>query len=384
MLLGLQLLPAPAGRPQPGAPSPTSRRELYFEFKLLFRGAGLGRSAGVDQWAGGRLLMELRRAAGADDEPSWSLELIGPLEDPWTFRWYPGRDEAKLGAAVSVVEPQGDPYHSLARLLEPQVRERYRLWWRDDSVGATAPHAPSWRARTDSFWSDQHRSEEQEKDPLPADAVYPFYVLGDPRGRFGARVEANGRLVGDSIHDRMSRPWLPQGWHESLSGRPVEGYGYWERKRPRWEPATYQALAAALRLLAWPCLNERTDQGIYELLVEPAEDRSPEVSGADLPERLADVITVLQPRAAGRLDWHGGTPMRFRVLSSSAEQVVVVGESDTLSFVGKPDLRYRVWRYFRHDPVAARPEHDELQMLVERISGPATKAWIKIGYRLHL
>jgi hypothetical protein len=76
--------------------------------------------------------------------------------------------------------------------------------------------------------------------------------------------------------------------------------------------------------------------------------------------------------------------MRFRVLSSSAEQVVVVGESDTLSFVGKPDLRYRVWRYFRHDPVAARPEHDEVQMLVERISGPATKAWIKIGYRLHL
>ena len=221
--------------------------ELHFEMKLLLRDRVMFRRVAVDQWAGGVLRMARRPAGGGSSR--YTLSAV--IEDPWTFRWYPTKDEAKLGAAVAVEQPTGHPYGSLEPLLLPLAREKHRLWWADDRVEATAARSPPWSDDADSFWAERHRAEEQEKDPLHPDAVYPFHVLGDVAGRVVFAVRPDGAVDLESIRETACRPWLERGWQEWIAGRGRAGYGYWEERRPDWEPRTYETLAAALRLLAW-------------------------------------------------------------------------------------------------------------------------------------
>ena len=350
------------------APAGGDAFELYFELKLLLRATDADARVGVDQWAGGRLLAELTAADGEDGVGGWWLRLVEPIEHPWTFRWYPALHEAKLGAAVSVREPRGDPYRSLAALLTPEAETRYRLWWHDDRVESTAPLRPAFADRCDGFWSAQHRQEESRKDALAPAPVYPFYVLGEPRDRLTVRIDAAGGVVSGSAREQMSEPWLPRGWKDWRNGRREPGYGYWKRRRPAWEPATYQAFAAALELLAWPPKAADGD-GVTRAVP------------LDLPSAFSRVIGTLQPRAARHLAWSGATSLRFRELDATPGRRAWFAESATLPLEAAAALDHRVWRYVQQEQPSGRPVQDELQLLVESSQGGLLRAWVKIGYR---
>lgn len=327
--------------------------EVHFELKLLLRQRRwIGRLA-LDQWAAGRLLGTWSSAGGG----ARRFSLVRPLEDPWTFRWYPTKHEVKLGAAVWVDRARGDVYDTLARRLEPRAREAYAGWWDADRVRDTGLPQPDWAGLARRFWARRHRTEVQEKDPLHADPTYPFYVLGPAQGRLTFTVEPGGRLRPDSVVETMTEPWLPHGWEESLAGRTRSGYGFWETERPRWEPRTYEALASALALLGWTC----------------AEGKSTEA----LPSLTAAVVETLVPWAEGRFAWE--TPVRLTCEAERADDGtttrVARGEQ---RLEGSPPLRYRVWRAWRFS-AGRRLVADEVQVLVQD-EEERLKLWVRVGY----
>jgi len=317
-LLSLLLAATATGVPVTrGAEADTTDVEVYFEVKLLVRERVWGRSIQVDQWTGGRVSM--RGSRGAEETVDFNMTAV--VESPWTFRWYPTKNEAKLGAAVHVERVEGDPYGALAPRLEALARSKYSAWWDADPA---AP-GPPWSAETGKFWARRHAREEDEKDPLPEHSTYPFHVLGSLRERFGFTLR-NGTV--EQVVERVTQPWLTDGWTRARAGEAVEGYGFWDVRRPRWEPRTYEAFAAALNLLG--------------------------PSSADPVVALADLLATMQPRAA-RLcrGWRGDGIDRV---------------------IGRPDLRYRTWR-------AAGDDSDELQILVDDTGAEAFKLWVRVGYR---
>ena len=335
MLLELLFLHAflSAAVPAPAATAAPQPLEVSFEVKLLVRHRTRGFDLQLDQWSGGRMRMEgTRRADGAT-----VYRISEILESPWTFRWYPTRDEVKLGAAIWVEHPAGHPYGSLAPLLEPWARSKFSTWWDRD---AAAP-GPPWSAESGRFWKRRHRAELQEKDPLPAHPTYPFHVLGPIDDRFGFTLRVSGI---EDIVERMSGPWLSDGWSEALAGETVEGYGYWERDRPRWEPRTYEAFAAALELLA---------------------------DSVDPIEGLMRVVIALQPRSAKLVgDWRAGGRVGDR---NSQGPGWTETENGTIRGAGE-GTGYRLWR--RRDAGS-----DEVQVLVRDGGADAFKAWVRVGYR---
>jgi hypothetical protein len=358
---------------QPGTAEATEV-ELFFELKLLYRRAGLFGKTIVDQWAGGRLLARATAVdcagAGETGRCGTRLELVRPLEDPWTFRWYDFKDEVKLGAAVWVREPTGAPYAALAPRLEPLARERYARWWDDDRIepagdGAAAETRPSWWREAERFWARAHAAEAGRKDPLHADPVYPFWVLGDPAGRLALEVSPAGAVVEASVVERMSEPWRPEAWSAWQRGRHENGYGYWERTaRPRWEPRTYQAFAAAFGLLAWP-LKDVPDGAGRRIEVD--------LPDGGLVDRAVSVVTALSPRAGGRLRWRGG-PVTFRVYGMTAE----AGPEPLPRSSG---LVWRAWRRARLGGSPSRPQADEVWFLAGDPEATRVRLWIRVGYR---
>jgi len=334
--------------------------ELYFELKLLYRGQRSGRTLAVDDWAGGRLRM---RESG-----DRVYRLLRPLEDPWTFRWYPALGEAKLGGAVWVADPSGDVYDQPAASLIPLAERKYREWWRDDRVRPTAPELPSFFARTENFWAEGHRLE--RRDPLHEDPVYPFHVLGDPRDRLRFAVNAGGAVIPGSVVETMTAPWLADGWAQSQAGREVSGYGFWESKRPHWEPRAYETLAAGLRLLGFSALP------LDEAGAAP-DTSSGEV---DLLGEAAGVVCTLLPRFGGRLGWSGSPEIRLSPLVRNAEFLTLRGESAITPVGGWPAGSYTVFRYTRYDRRLGRIDQDELQLLVAGAGETELKLWIRIGH----
>ncbi len=237
LLITLACALAATAEPPPDTAVAAVELEVYFEAKLLVRRRAWGRRWEVDQWNGGRVRMR-----GEPDGAATVYRISEVLEAPWTFRWYPSRDEVKLGAAVWVEKPSGDPYGSLAPRLEPLAREKHALWWDADPAAA----GPEWAAQSGRFWARRHRREQAEKDALPEHPTYPFHVLGPIDDRFGFTVRDGA--VGDVV-ETMTQPWLRDGWDAALSGEDVLGYGFWDSERPRWEPRTYETFAAALGLL---------------------------------------------------------------------------------------------------------------------------------------
>ena len=286
---------------------PAQGLEVHFEVKLLVRDRVWGRRVEVDQWSGGRLL--LSGSPAAEDGRS-VFRIARVLEDPWTFRWYPTRDEVKLGAAVHRVTAAGSPYDTLASLLEPLAREKYALWWDADEP---VP-GPPWASEGGRFWAERHATEENGKDPLPEHSTYPFHVLGPLEDRFEVTLR-DGAF--ERVSQRMTQPWLPDGWARSLAGEPVEGYGYWNPKRPHWEPRTYETFTEALRLLA------------------PGD--------SDMDERVKRLLRAMQPRIRG------------------------------LGRLQREGLRTRTWR----DEGDGR----ELQLLVDAPGDERFKLWVRVGYR---
>lgn len=345
--------------------------ELYFEAKLLLRDRVLMQRVAVDQWAGGRLALAARPMG-----PGTIFELLRPLEHPWTFRWYPTKHEVKLGAAVAVAEPLGDPYGALAEELTLQARRRYEQWWTADVVESSAPQEPAWQDRAERFWATRHAAEVDDKDPLHPHPVFPFHVLGDPAGRFGFVVGADGGVIADSVTERMSNPWLADGWAAWQRGEHRSGYGYWEPERPAWEPNTYQAFAAALALLGWsplagadPTATRALDRGAAYSLTAP-----------DLPRLVARFFETLNPRFEGHIDWSGTPTLRFTVVDKAQGALTVVGDSADAPVKNEPKVSYRAWRYARYDETALRLTHDEVQVFAAH-QNAGIKVWIRIGYR---
>lgn len=282
--------------------------DVFFEVKLLVRERAWGRAVQVDQWSGGRV----RLAGTTLPDGAVVYRIAEILETPWTFRWYPGKDEVKLGAAIWVEHPEGHAYGSLAPLLEPWARAKFETWWDADP----AVPGPPWSAESGRFWTRRHEKELGAKDPLPEHPTYPFHVLGPLGDRFGFTLR-DGAV--EAVVEDMSTPWLPNGWSDALDGRAVAGYGFWERKRPRWEPRTYETFAAALALLGPP----------------ESDSRDP-VAG------LMHVVTAMQPLAE-RLD----------------EGAI---------------RNHRSWR--NHGAGS-----DEVQILIRGDDPDAFKAWVRVGYR---
>lgn len=366
LALGLTVCLAAPGATDGRSADPVERLasptvELYFELKLLYRGRRFFRRVEIDQWAGGRLLMRRESHEGADGVAETRLSLLRPLEDPWTFRWYPTRHEVKLGAAVWVPRPEGDAYGALATRLEPAARERYRRWWRDDLVRRTAPEVPSWASAAERFWADRHRDEASVKDPLHEHPVYPFHVLGDARDRFIVRLDPRGVPVPGGIVETMSEPWLPDGWRSWQAGGRPAGYGYWGRDRPAWEPRTYPAMAAALGLLGWSPWDEATPT-------------------SDLLAQASLVVATLLPRTAGQMSWSGSPVMTFTSRDDDGRVTSLRGESGPTRATSDPRIVYRAWRYLRVDHGDGRVEQDELQLLLTLDDGADVKLWLVIGY----
>jgi hypothetical protein len=359
----------------PAAISRESEVELYYELKLLYRKSGWLGTRIVDQWAGGRLLARAM-PTGCEGESGSArtcgvrLELVRPLEDPWTFRWYDYRDEIKLGAAVWVPRPHGDPYWVLAEDLTPAARARYRSWWDADRVERTAAARPEWHARTERFWAAAHQNERSYKDPLHEYPVYPFHVLGDAAGRLALEVQADGAVVEASIVERMSGPWLRRGWSDWQAGERRSGYGFWEeRERPGWEPRTYQAFAAALRMLAWAVPTGET-----ELVVD--------LPDGGLPGRAAATLAALSPKAGKRLRWPRSASPRLRIRTDPAgDGVALTASGAPFDLSTAPAVACRVWRHARFGGAPRIPLADEVQLLAEDPTGERLRLWIKVGYR---
>lgn len=329
----LALQPAPEFPVEAGPPADV---ELYFEAKLLVRQRSWGRRIEVDQWAGGRLAMRAEKAT----DGAVRLELVEVVESPWTFRWYPTRDEAKLGAAIHVAQPSGDPYSSLAPILEPMARRKYDLWWDSDP----ASPGPSWSAETGGFWKQRHRKELDAKDPLPEHPTYPFHLLGPLPGRLGFTLR-DGEVIG--VRERLTSTWLSDGWARSCDGDPVQGYGYWEAQRPGWEPRTYETLVAALGLLA-----------------SHEEGRT-----VDPVETLAGVLAALQPRAARVVRGWRAEDAAMKAAGETANGVIEARGS-----VARRNLDFRWWRMAGEDTY-------EVQILVDDRGAEALKFWVRVGYR---
>jgi hypothetical protein len=310
------------------------------------------------------------------DDGSGRFRLLRPLEDPWVFRWYPTTDEAKLGAAVAVAEPIGDPYGALVPDLIPLAKRRHREWWVDDRVADETGALPDWRGRTDAFWAETHRRERDVPPALHDEPVYPFYVLGEPSGRVDFSIDELGRLSPGSIHEAMTQPWLPRGWEDWKEGRHNAGYGYWDRVRPEWEPRTYPALVAALRLLDWSPLpaTEATD------LDDSGYDRPLPGCGTDVVGHLIGVAKALNPKLARGPAWSGALSLRFRT-RADGDSVWLTGDSGDRSLSRPEDVSVRVWRHARFDPAAARLRVDELQAIAAADRPDRFKLWVRVGYR---
>lgn len=324
----------------PGTAPPVHDIELFFEVKLLLREKFWGRRVEVDQWTGGRLRMH----GVSSPDGSKRYEIAGVLESPWTFRWYPTEDEAKLGAAVHVEHPEGDAYGTLAPELERLARSKHALWWDADP----STPGPPWSADNGRFWSHRHAKERDEKDPLAEQPTYPFHVLGSLEGRFAFSVR-DGAV--SQVVERVTRPWLKDGWQRARNGETVDGYGFWGSKRPRWEPRTYETLAAVLQLLG------------------PAPEKTSASQWSDPVAQLAEVLATMQPRAArvSRGWTASGEDPRVRV-EDGRTLIEIEG-----GVTRRDDLRFRLWR-------CRTDGSDELQILLDDRGAEAFKLWVRVGY----
>lgn len=352
--------------PSAAATTPALPVELYFELKLLLRERRGPLRVEVDAWAGGRLALQARELPGGR-----AFELQSVIEHPWVFRWYPTRREAKLGVAIAVPSPAADPYASLAVLVEAQAHERWRRFWLDDRVDAAAPRSPPWAVRADGFWTARHVAARERRDALPEAPVYPFHVLGPLPGRLRFRTDARGAVVRGSIEEQVSSPWLAnEGWSAARRGATVVGYGYWApTARPQWEPRTYQALAAAVALLAWSPRGSPQAGAVEELIPRGGV------------EDVSAVVAALLPRAAGRLGGRGAAPARMQRQVDDARHTVIVGGSEPFSPRGAAELRARFWRYSRIENAGDGTVEDEVQWLVEHHDPQKLRIWLRIGYR---
>jgi len=331
-----------ASVPASAAPAPAVQDiEVFFEVKLLVRERFWGRRVEVDQWSGGRLRM---RGTSLPDGAK-RYDIVGVEESPWTFRWYPTKDETKLGAAIHVERPVGDAYGALAPELEPLARSKHALWWDADP---SSP-GPAWSADNGRFWSRRHAKEHDEKDPLAEYPTYPFHVLGPLEGRFAFSVR-DGAI--SQILEHVTQPWLPDGWQRARDGEKVDGYGFWNSKRPRWEPRTYETLAAALRLLG------------------PAPAGPGDSPWGDPVAQLAEILATMQPRAARVSRGWTASGEQSRVRVEDGRTLIEI-EGDVAR---RDDLRFRLWRR-RADG------SDELQILLDDRGTEALKLWVRVGYR---
>jgi len=330
------------------APAPATH-QLYFELKLLVRGAAWTRRIAIDQWAGGRLALHETAGGG--------LELVVPIEDPWTFRWYPTKHEVKLGAALAVAAPAGDPYETLAARLLPEARRRYALWWDADQVADEGVGLPPWVDRVQRFWHDVHAHEQSEKDPLHDAPTYPFHVLGDAAGRLAFTRSAGGAV--GAIRQHVTTPWLGNaGWRRAAAGEAVAGYGCWESRRPWWEPRTYETLAAALELLDFETLSGARA-----------------VAAPHLAAGAGRVVASLLPKYAGRFRWQGAA--RWETAAGRGGRVV--RETGPLA-LAPDDLVLTAWRATLPGAAGAPPLADELQLLIEHHDPGRFRYWLRVGY----
>lgn len=350
---GLALLSAAAtaepSRLERSAPPPTAER-------LSFRLEAEVASAALDAWveAGGELRMERRAGPGGD----LTLSLLQPLEHPWKLY------------AVDPAGPAGDEVKLAAEVLLPEVS------WEALAVA---------RREADRFGAEKHRSwSERSGARRPFNGAFAFLVIGPPDGRFRAEIGADGRLR--AVVNRMTDRWLPgdfdrlvAAWRAPADGAgPPQGYWFWNRgeaEPPAWEPHAYDALAAALALLALPVFPQagaeaaaaRGEGGIYSLQL------------AEVAGRARRVLETLAPRTRGRLPGAGGAAARFRVEAVTPQRLVVAGEVAKARLGGGRDTS--TLTFLRRTAYDRRRRQVEADRVRVGLQAPGARLTVEIGYR---
>lgn len=238
----------------------------------------------ADLLAGARLEMDATPHAGGT-----RLVLRRPVEHPWKFYWVApvvGREEVKFASEVSLPAATWDARKKADAAADRRGRELWSKWQKE------------WKGKR-AF-----------------DQAFSFYVIGSPRGRFVVEAPAGGGV--SKANNRVTDRWLPTGFPDWVAGKKVEGYAFWadDPSPPEWEPHTYDALAAAVKLLSTP--------------VREGEVVHPDVAGA-----ARQVLETLVPKTKGQFGGRADVPLTMtastegerRVLEGTSAPVKVAGQS---------------------------------------------------------
>lgn len=316
--------PASAGSRTSPPAAEAERWELYFRLEARVESLALD----TEIEAGGRL----RAASEEGADGGRSLVLTSVVEAPWKLY------------EVDPAGPGGEAKHAAVAVL-PEVS-----WQALDAATAGLEDLGLRRYR-------------RKPRSLPYDGAFTFVVLGAPAGRFRVELDAEGRVT--DVRNHLTDHWLT-GEFDALvaarrEGRKVEGYWFWNAppRPPSWEPHTYHAFAAALRLLAGPVAG---DGGRVEL--------------PTLGDDLARVTATLAPRVEGRLPEGGGASALFRSRPGRGGFTVLEGEGSSPGGRGAGALSYRRRRVVEEG--TGRVVEDVLEA-GSRAGGRVLK--LEVGYR---
>lgn len=283
--------------------SPAATAELYFELKARIRSFKVD----ADLMAGARLLMEKKEG---------TLVLLHPLEHPWKFYWVAplvGREEVKYASEVTLPAATWPARKRADAEVDARGRARWAQWRNE------------WSGRRDFT------------------QAFNFYVIGSPRGRFVVELMPRGGV--SKVENRVTDRWLPTGLADWVAGRRVEGYAFWanEPAPPEWQPHAYDALQAALHLLAVPVASGQ--------VVHP-----------DVVGKTRTVLETLAPKARGHFSGH-----RHVHLTMSANTIdgatVYEGKSGVLAATGRQKMTLTLYRKTVIN--AGRPVSDEVRVEFE-------------------
>lgn len=307
--------------------------ELRYELRVRIRSLRID----ADLWSGGRLVMA---ADPNGSDGTTTLRLVRVLEHPWKLWWVSplvGFGELKYAEEIAL---DSGTWASRMR-AESATQSRGRLRWEQ------------WRRE----WGGN----------ADLDQSFAFYIIGSPRGRWRTLLGPTGEI--QTVVNRLTHRWLPNGFTDWLAGNPREGYGFWadDPEPPAWEPHAYHAFAEALRLLSVSAI--------------PASGWTPidgarwEVRHRELVSGARQVLETLAPATRGRVPGSGDALFQYVVEEGEGGRFVIRGDTGPSLVEGsggmlKGDLELHAERVLEWAP-SARPlagsvVADDLRVMIGR------------------
>lgn len=295
--------------------------ELSYDLEVRIRSFKVD----ADLMSGARLEMDASPHAGGT-----RLVLRRPVEDPWKFYWVSpvvGREEVKFASELSLPAATWDARKKAEAAADRRGRALWAKWQR------------AWKGKR-AF-----------------DQAFSFFVIGSPRGRFIVEAPAGGGV--SKVVNRVTDRWLPTGFPDWVAGRKVEGYAYWanDPSPPEWEPHTYDAMAAATKLLSVP--------------VSEGSVVHPDVAGA-----ARHVLETLVPKTKGQFGGRADVPLTMTA-TSEGERRILEGTSAPVKVAGQSGMSLVLHRKTVLEP-DGRPVSD--RMRVELTKGGELSLKLSVGW----